>query len=737
MANNGLLAQETSFSGSLSSNWTAINSLLKCQVVGGNTRPNTLSVEAGQIYTGVTPPNDHISEMTLGTLTAETTSNFQLCVRMQSGAYSGYKAAFGQGASTRSATIYRMDAGSATALTTTNDNTIIAAFAVGDVWQLIAAGSVISLYQNGTRVAYAADETYTNGFYGFLQFSSTDITHTNGTSWRGYNVIQQDGIWTKKGVIIPLKNTDIASSGFGVWNISNIIYEGNAQLLSGTVFKMWFMRGGNSAGNQGQSWYAESTDGISWTQRGSAVIANFGIQSLVKFGSTYYAWGQDGTAQGSGNVKVYTSSDGISWTLQNSNFLSLGSAGQWDAGNLYIQCNPVIINGTWYFLYGGAPSPNSPVSFASGIATSPDGITTATKNGANPVLNPAVSGPLIKVGNTFYTWTAVGPGPNNTRFSGNAFNPAETVRCSSTDMINWSATRFRSMHCSQLYESVDDPHGNATSCILIDIGGVCYNYYVGGPSDSVAPQYYQISLATGPTTIANIVTQPEDGTSQSNTDSFPGGNGDLNSSNWATPVGGTKLTIVSNRVRATSTGAYNIMRYIGTTPSGVALPADHYSQITVPTLTDASSFAVLGVRIQSGSNSGYIAQIQGAFGTLQVGGSGILKLTNGTAATFPWRTVPIRAAAGDVFRLSVATVNNLPTISLFQNGAMVQQCVDLANTYPTGAPGIGVNTATLANTELTTFSDGSAGVLPTYSSGVAFDILFQGRLYVSRVVGGL
>jgi hypothetical protein len=710
-----LLASEN-MSGSLGSNWTAITGLSKCQVTGGVSEPNSLSTEAGQIYTGVSFPNDHISEANI-TLTKEDGTLFQLCVRMQSGSYSGYKCNIGQ--NTPIAQFYRVDNGSATLLTSTTSG--ITAPAAGDLWQLAAVGSVLTLYQNGKRILYWADDTYTGGSPGYIQYSTVNVAHNKCLSWRGYNVIQQDGIWSKRGVIIPLAAADIASNGFGRWNVSNIIFEGNAQLLSGMVYKMWFMSGGNSAGNQGQSRYAESADGINWTIRSSPVISNFGIQSLVKVGSTYYAWGQGGTVQGSGAVSAYTSSDGISWSLQNSNFLAVGTGGQWDESGLYIQCNPVIIAGTWYFLYAGRNS-SSPVLFKSGIATSPDGITTATKSGSNPVISNSVSGPLIKVGNVFYTWTAGGPGINNWRVTSpfnSAINPAETIRYSSTDMLTWSAVGVRSLHASQLYESVNDINGNATSCIIINIGGVAYNYYVGAPSDSVAPQYYQISLAVGPTTIENIVTANEDGTSQTVTDAFTSGTGDLPAT-WATPVGGTKLKIVSgNKVEATTTGSYNAMYRAGTFPS------DQYSEVTIATLSSATpGAAVMGpmVRVQSGSNSGYVVQLQSPAGTLAAPAiaSGILKMTNGAASVIASTMVGTRPAVGDVIRLTVNTVNGLPVLSVYQNGALLQQVVDLANTYTSGNPGMMINTDVLVNSEYSAWAGGNVGVLPPYEPPVHY-----------------
>jgi hypothetical protein len=710
MATNQLLASDGGPWTTVGANWTAITGLSKCQVVSGNTEPNTLNVEAGQIYTGTSFTNDHISAATIN-LNSNATTNFQLCVRMQSGAYSGYKVAIGN----NSATIYRVDAGVATALKAAATGLTLVN---GDIWEFEAAGSVLTIYQNGKRIDYSADDTYTGGSPGFIQFSSTNLAQTLGNSWRGYSIVQQDGIWRKQGVIIPLAAADIASSGFGRWNASNILYETGAQLISpnadGKVWKMWFMSGGNSAGNQGQSRYAEANlPGGPWTIRGSPVISNFGIQSSIKVSSTYYAWGQGGTAQGSGAISAYTSSDGIAWSLQNNNFLALGAGAAWDAGNIYIQCNPVIISGAWNFLYGGAPNPNSPVDFASGIATSPDGTTTATKLAGNPLISNAVSGPLNLVGTTYVTWPAAGPGPNNTRFAGNAFNPAETVRYTSADLRTFSGP-VRSLHVSQLYESVNDPHGNATSCIIFDGGdGLTYNYYIGAPSDSVAPQYYQISLATTPIPLAQIITGNEDSVVQVATDAFPGANGDLSAS-WATPTGGTKLGVTSHRARATSTGAYDVMYRTD------SYSTDHYSEITVPTLANTGSFALPAVRVQSGSNSGYVAQVQGGLGALSTAGSGILKLVNGSATLMQGSSLPaIRSAANDVYRLAVTTVNGLPCLSLYQNDALIEQCVDYANLYPTGQPGMGINTSTLANTEISLWAGGNSVFYVAGNAGIA------------------
>ena len=109
--------------------------------------------------------------------------------------------------------------------------------AASDVWALCAAGSCISVYQNYKRIFYYYDTTYTSGIPGFAQYDGTNITHSQISSWRGYSAVQQDGIWQKQGVTIAPLSGELP---IGVQPSATVLYEGNAQILSGTVFKMWF-----------------------------------------------------------------------------------------------------------------------------------------------------------------------------------------------------------------------------------------------------------------------------------------------------------------------------------------------------------------------------------------------------------------------------------------------------------------------------------------------------------------
>jgi hypothetical protein len=93
-------------------------------------------------------------------------------------------------------------------------------------------------------------------------------------------------------------------------------------------------------------------------------------------------------------------------------------------------------------------------------------------------------------------------------------------------------------------------------------------------------------------------------------------------------------------------------------------------------------------------------------------------MTNG-ATTAIVGPIGVRAQVGDVIRLAVTTVNGIPTLTLYQNGATLIQCVDLANTYPTGAPGMGMYASAVANAEISNWAGGNSTYVISGNAGVA------------------
>src|ERR1700677_2502980 len=242
MANNNLLASDNFASGSLAAGWSVLNFVTDvCAVIAGSpnvTEPKALTNGYGQQWTGLVWPLDHTSEVTVASLTSEVGTSITLLTRWQFASVSGYEAVISNG----SAILKSFTNGTGTTLTTATGLT----FAAGDVWSFQAAGSLLTLYRNGALIAQALDVSYLSwvgvGAPGYTETSTVNITHAQVSSWRGYSAVQQDGIWAKEGIPVGLAptSTDITSGGEGVATTSQILFEGNAQILSGTVYKIWF-----------------------------------------------------------------------------------------------------------------------------------------------------------------------------------------------------------------------------------------------------------------------------------------------------------------------------------------------------------------------------------------------------------------------------------------------------------------------------------------------------------------
>jgi hypothetical protein len=100
---------------------------------------------------------------------------------------------------------------------------------------------------------------------------------------------------------------------------ATVLFEGNSQLGlgAGNVFKMWYVNVASPFG----LYYAESLNGTSWTQSPSnPIIAGVGCGPKVfKHNGTYYLYVGPGNFSGT-SISAYTSTDGVTWTLQNASF---------------------------------------------------------------------------------------------------------------------------------------------------------------------------------------------------------------------------------------------------------------------------------------------------------------------------------------------------------------------------------------------------------------------------------
>ncbi len=707
-ANNTIVDSDNFASGSLAAGWGTLFGDSKCQVIVGPpnyTEPNGTVAEAGQIWASWSP-SEQVSEVN-ATVTSEANTVLELFVRWQSGAYTGYRAQMSNG----TALINRFTDGSATQLGSTVTGLT---FAAHDVWSMQAAGSMLILYRNQIKILAVFDATYTTGSVGYAQYSAVSITHNKVYSWSGYNNAQQEGIWQKQGITIPAIAADLASTGVGTWQPSQILYEGNAQILSGTVYKVWFTGG---PGTGPEIYYAESLDGINWTRYPTAVIANGSQPQIMEVGGTYYLYYQPSPI-GTSDWAVSTGTDGIHWTQQSTTVLALGGAGTWDSGEIWSFYPTAIISGTWYGLYGGVKSTET-TAFQSqtGLATSSDGITW-TKYAGNPVIAASSTVPfvqpsaaIVNVGGTYYGWFDVtNPSPRYTG-AGNGLDPTEAARFYSTDFIHWTGP-VHSFGTTQMFEDLNGTDGQAYISAIINVNGQAYAYTNSSPADVTSTLGYQIGLAIAPAPINRIVALNEDAVTQVAADLFTSGTGNL-SANWTTPTGLTKLQIVSGPyVECTSTSVICGMAYTATTFSN-----QQYSQVTIQTL-DSGQFANPCVFMQTGANSYYTVAMAGATGGLgNLTGSFVLQATiGGTNTTFVQGTTAT-IQVGDVIRLSVTqNANGFNVLSLYQNGYLLLQVVDTADLLTSGYPGMRIYSPTAeADAQISAWAGGNAGTIPPYS----------------------
>ena len=680
MANNQLLASDNFASGSLAAGWSAIHGQSASQIASHLAEPNALSTNAGQIWTGLTWPNDHASEVTVQTLTSETGNNIIiLAVRMQSGADSGYQVNIQNINGVYNAQIFLYTNGSAVG--GIGGVVVIPSISLGDTFTFQAAGSCLSLYQNGKQILYRYDATYTSGAPGFGEYTTVNVAHTQISSWRGYSAVQQDGIWQKQGIIIPANATDLTGSGEVGTQNPTIIGPEAGEILSGQVLKMWFAVPGAIG-------YAESpaTDGQNWT-RGSNVITATGMgiaPSVIKVGSTYHLY------DGEGTIQHWTSaSASTGWTQQSSNVFTKTSV---------VYFSPVaIISGTWYALYTiqSGTFPNT-----TGLATSSDGVTWADQG---IVVNNFWGVTRAEnVSGIYYAWgQTVNPNPQESTKPG--IDPGEGLRMQTVDFIHWT-NPVHSIHHSQIFEGVNEPDGGAYCSFPVNVNGKALLYYSAGPDDAIQTpaSTLQIAVAVGPAPISSIVTATEDGLLPLASDAFQRADGSLGS-NWATPAGGTALQIVSNLVEPTTIGSWNQAVRLG------AFSNDQYSEITIHNAASGVVFLTATVRASLTALTFY------EFYGLTLGSTanlGIGKWVNGTETLIsPLCSTVVNV--GDVFRISA--IGNV--VSIFQNNYLLLQVQD--NSITTGNPGMNASVASGAPTQsqISLWAGGNANVIPSYPGG--------------------
>lgn len=714
MANNTILASDNFASGSLAAGWSLAGYATAMTAITASApyyaEPVAVNTNFyGQIWTGLTWPNDQTSEVTLGNFD---TTHAQCYMWLRQTGTAASPSGYILLLFNTQAVVYKVTAAATTAISTTTGLT----FAAGDVWAFSAAGSCLTATQNGNRVACIGDATYTSGTPGFiLGIDSLAVTNCQIASWRGYSAVQQDGIWQKQGIVLAPNATDL--SGIGAYE-GCCIYDGNPQLLAGpNVYKLWFSGGASGSYN---TFYAESPDLVNWTRQATAVLSGYVTPGIIKNGSTYYMYCQAQNQQGGGNIAYYTSPDGVTWTQQSANVLSLGGSGAWDAGSIYPLKPVAIINGTWYALYGAcsAAELSAGYPFKIGLATSTDGAGAVwTKYASNPVLkSPNPTGQAIyifpcvaQVNGTYYIWFVSGPSaPQNTATS-RALDPDETVRYSTTDFVHWAGP-VGSIHHSQVFEAVNTPINNTEqvggngAIAIFNINGNATMLYCLSQGDGVTPAIAQYAIAVAPAPIAAIVTANEDAVQQTKTDGFTSGVGPL-SANWTTLSENNAPKIVSGNLAEPSSTDGGTSAAVFT---GASFTTSQYAEITLSALASGGKASPM-VLATVGTGTNYHCTLAGAAGSQ----SFQAQLIRTSTAIGP--VLGITPEVGDVIRLSVVQGTSGPVLSMFQNGAMIFQYVDeSASALTTGSPGIIQSETSGAGSQISLFAAGNANVIPTY-----------------------
>ena len=507
------------------------------------------------------------------------------------------------------------------------------------------------------------------------------------------------GTWAPQGTVIPSVSGDSPQQ-------PNVIFEGNAKILSGNVFKCWF------SNNTAALIYAESSNGTSWTRYGSAVIASGVVfPKVTKQGSTYYLYCNPDTSLGS--INLYTSTDGITWSGPTTSILTTGTTGTWDAHSIGQLGVLGVIGGTWYGYYFGTSSA-LPAVYKTGLATSSDG-STWTKSPSNPIFNFGSGNfTFATVGSTYYGWSQISiagsPGQSNEL-------PCDIARFSATNPSGpWTQLSPTTLYRTTAAEGVENINGQVADPSIVFDGTNTWMFTTsdstGGATSCVIEGFKAAS-----TTIAQLV-QTYEGVQNYPipnsiltqqlvvlaSDNFQRADANPIGGNWSPLSSGNTAQIVSDNVRISTVSSPGDSYW-----NALSWPNDQWSQITLGTIVGTTSFAGCEVRMDtSGTKSAYRL----AWGGAATGSGGTLylqKQVSGTTTVLQSRS--LTANIGDVFTLCAIGSD----ISAYWNGFLVLAITDTSLT--SGAAGFQESSsAAVADANITAWSGGSFQSVPPIPS---------------------
>lgn len=473
-------------------------------------------------------------------------------------------------------------------------------------------------------------------------------------------------VWTPEGNVIP-------NSGGNTFSNPNVLYEGNAKILSGTVFKMWCgVNGGSTPG----VYYFESTDGLSWTPYASNPVISAGtpLPRIFKNGSTYYLY------LGFGTISAWTSTDGLSWTEQNASAVVPGGAGAWDNDSVYQLSVVDIIAGTWYGYYGANAATSQPTDYYAGLVTSTDGINW-TKSGSNPVIQiRGGNWTFQKINGVYYGWSQASTNYPNI-VSGGSYASAISRISGTNPSGPWTQLQVNSKAIGVYTTAPADFTASSYSIgtqvgdpTLVSDGTNCYLYYTLSVSGGAIGLYG--AKAIGKTfsqlvqTYEGVVGVPLSGAPQLNlvtqgSDNFSRANANPLGGNWSAVGTFGQLQLVSDNATGitASTGGADYW-------NPVTWGNDHWAQTTISASTTAGDIGPVLRAASSGAITSYLIVWSGISGGA-AGSVIIQKRVTGTTTALVSVTAPV-VNNGD----TILGVVNGTNLYLYWNGFLLTAISD-------------------------------------------------------------
>jgi hypothetical protein len=294
--------------------------------------------------------------------------------------------------------------------------------------------------------------------------------------------------WLRRGIAIA---PTLAAEEYAPGEPS-VLYESGCLIVTSPCWKMWY------GGWTNAQFYAESTDGLSFTKWPSAVVTGYLRSSIVHTGGTYYMFAAKQSGLGSADLALLTSPDGVTWTLSQVSVLPKGVAGQWDDIDISNSTERIAGDGTWQMIYEAQGTGNP--SGSCGLATAPGPTGPWTKYAGNPIAANC-GGPwfCVSQAGNYYFWGHSDIYPTEGRFwqsdSSGTFLSAYSRPFTTAAMPRGDDEQNADIAMTQ----VADPS-------VVEVGGKTYLYYSSLQNQSPtadAPDWIRVAVYNG--TIEQVI----------------------------------------------------------------------------------------------------------------------------------------------------------------------------------------------------------------------------------------